>query len=112
MAIQQQRDLNQSLSTELNRNRHLTRKLINTEEAIRQEISRELHDEIGQNITAIRMQASIMKRLEHSPKIAQVVGMIEQLSLNIYDTTKGLLNRIRPKMLDDVSLQQAIQNLF
>ncbi|THA07700.1 signal transduction histidine-protein kinase/phosphatase UhpB [Rodentibacter pneumotropicus] len=112
LAIQQQRDLNQSLSTELNRNRHLTRKLINTEEAIRQEISRELHDEIGQNITAIRMQASIMKRLEHSPKIAQVVGMIEQLSLNIYDTTKGLLNRIRPKMLDDVSLQQAIQNLF
>ncbi|OOF57979.1 signal transduction histidine-protein kinase/phosphatase UhpB [Rodentibacter genomosp. 2] len=112
LAIQRQRDLNQSLSTELNRNRHLTRKLINTEEAIRQDISRELHDEIGQNITAIRMQASIIKRLEHSPKIAQVVGMIEQLSLNIYDTTKGLLNRIRPKMLDDVSLQQAIQNLF
>ncbi|OOF38958.1 two-component system sensor histidine kinase UhpB [Rodentibacter mrazii] len=112
LAIQRQRDLNQSLSTELNRNRHLTRKLINTEEAIRQDISRELHDEIGQNITAIRMQASIMKRLEPSPKITEVVGMIEQLSLNIYDTTKGLLNRIRPKMLDDVSLQQAIQNLL
>lgn len=112
LAIQRQRDLNQSLSTELNRNRDLTRKLINTEEAIRQEISRELHDEIGQNITAIRTQASIMKRLEPSPKIEKVSGMIEQLSLNIYDTTKGLLNRIRPKMLDDLTLQQAIQNLF
>lgn len=112
LAIQRQRDLNQSLSTELNRNRELTLKLINTEESIRQEISRELHDEIGQNITAIRTQASIMKRLESSPKIEKVSGMIEQLSLNIYDTTKGLLNRIRPKMLDDLTLQQAIQNLF
>ncbi|OOF35542.1 signal transduction histidine-protein kinase/phosphatase UhpB [Rodentibacter heidelbergensis] len=112
LGIQQLRDLNQSLSAELARNRHLTRKLINTEEAIRQEISRELHDEIGQNITAIRMQASMIKRIEHSPKISQGVGMIEQLSLNIYDTTKGLLNRIRPKMLDDISLQQAIENLF
>ncbi|WP_244160221.1 signal transduction histidine-protein kinase/phosphatase UhpB [Rodentibacter trehalosifermentans] len=112
LAIQHQRDLNQSLSTELQRNRRLTRKLIGTEEAIRQEISRELHDEIGQNITAIRMQASMMKRLESSPKIVKVSEMIEQLSLNIYDTTKGLLNRIRPKMLDDVSLQQAIENLF
>lgn len=112
LAIQRQRDLNQSLTLELNRNRDLTRKLINTEESIRQAISRELHDEIGQNITAIRTQASIMKRLDPSPKIEQVSSTIEQLSLNIYDTTKGLLNRIRPKMLDDVDLQQAIQNLF
>lgn len=112
LAIQRQRNLNHSLTLELNRNRELTRKLINTEESIRQEISRELHDEIGQNITAIRTQASIMKRLDPSPKIERVSSTIEQLSLNIYDTTKGLLNRIRPKMLDDLDLQQAIQNLF
>ncbi|OOF79024.1 two-component system sensor histidine kinase UhpB [Rodentibacter caecimuris] len=112
VAIQRQRDLNQSLSMELSRNRDLTRKLINTEEAIRQEISRELHDEIGQNITAIRTQAAIMKRLAPSLKIEQVSGFIEQLSLNVYDTTKGLLNRIRPKILDDLTLKQAIENLF
>lgn len=112
LAIQRQRDLNRSLTLELDRNRDLTRQLINTEEAIRQAISRELHDEIGQNITAIRTQASIIKRLDASPKIEKVSHTIEQLSLNIYDTTKGLLNRIRPKMLDDLELQQAIQNLF
>ncbi|OOF56969.1 signal transduction histidine-protein kinase/phosphatase UhpB [Rodentibacter myodis] len=111
-AIQYQRDLNQSLSLELTRNRDLTRKLINTEEAIRRQISHELHDEIGQTITAIRTQAAIMKRLETSPKIVQISHTIERLSLNIYDTTKGMLNRIRPKMLDDLPLQQAIQNLF
>ncbi|WP_423738288.1 signal transduction histidine-protein kinase/phosphatase UhpB [Caviibacterium pharyngocola] len=112
VGIQRQRDLNYSLSVELNRNKHLTRQLINTEESIRQDISRELHDEIGQNITAIRTQASILKRIGHSETHEKLAGTIEQLSLNIYDKTKGLLNRIRPRLLDDLDLHQALQNLF
>ncbi|MFY1026852.1 signal transduction histidine-protein kinase/phosphatase UhpB [Actinobacillus seminis] len=112
LAIQHQRDLNRSLSVELNRNKMLTRQLVNTEETVRQEISRELHDEIGQNITAIRTQASILKRLENLPQHEKIADTIEQLSLNIYDTTKGLLNRIRPRLLDDLDLHQALQNLF
>lgn len=39
LAIQHQRDLNRSLSVELNRNKMLTRQLVNTEETVRQEIS-------------------------------------------------------------------------
>ncbi|MDG6855204.1 signal transduction histidine-protein kinase/phosphatase UhpB [Glaesserella parasuis] len=110
LAIQDQRNLNQSLSIELNKNRLLTRQLINTEETIRQEISRELHDEVGQNITAIRTQANILKRI--APNYEKISTTIEQLSLNIYDTTKVLLNRIRPRLLDDLDLPQAIENLF
>lgn len=37
----------------------LTRQLVNTEETVHQEISRELHDEIGRNIFAIRTQARV-----------------------------------------------------
>ncbi|MDG6236489.1 histidine kinase [Glaesserella parasuis] len=98
------------LNVELNKNRLLTRQLINTEETIRQEISRELHDEVGQNITAIRTQANILKRI--APDYEKISTTIEQLSLNIYDTTKVLLNRIRPRLLDDLDLPQAIENLF
>ncbi|OOH92445.1 two-component system sensor histidine kinase UhpB [Pasteurellaceae bacterium 15-036681] len=112
LAIQHQRDLTQSISTELVRNRQLTRQLIDTEESIRRDIARELHDEIGQNITAIRTQASILKRIDPSEKVANSASMIEHLSLNIYDTTKGLLNRIRPRILDDLDLHQVILNLF
>lgn len=112
LSVQYQRELNTYLSIELNRNKLLTKKLINTEEEIRKDISRELHDEIGQNITAIRMQSSILKKLESSEHSQRCAEMIEHLSLNIYDTTKGILNRIRPKLLDDLDLYQAIQNLF
>ncbi|MFC0323819.1 signal transduction histidine-protein kinase/phosphatase UhpB [Gallibacterium melopsittaci] len=112
LGIQHQRDLNHSLSLELVKNKYLTRQLINAEEAIRKDISRELHDEIGQNITAIRTQANILKKISHSLPQERIANIIEQLSLNIYDTMKGLLNRIRPRLLDDLDLQQAIQNLF
>lgn len=112
LGIQHQRDLNQHLSQELTRNQYLTQQLIHTEEEIRKEISRELHDEIGQNITAIRTQASILKRIGQTPEYEKLSQVIEQLSLNIYDSIKGLIHKMRPRILDDLNLQEALQNLF
>lgn len=94
------------------RNRALTQQLISSEESIRQEIARELHDQIGQNITAIRTQASILKRLNPHSQEQKNANIIEHLSLNIYDTVKGLLNRLRPRVLDDLPLPQVFQNVL
>lgn len=112
LGIQHQRNLNEYLSAELARNQYLTQQLIHTEEEIRRDISRELHDEIGQNITAIRTQASILKRIGKTPEYERLSNTIELLSLNIYDTIKGLINKIRPRILDDLDLKEALQQLF
>ncbi|MGC6359068.1 signal transduction histidine-protein kinase/phosphatase UhpB [Bisgaard Taxon 45] len=112
LAIQHQRELNQHLGMELTRNRALTHQLISSEETIRKELARELHDQIGQNITAIRTQASILKRLNPAAQEQQSANRIEQLSLNIYDSVRGLLNRLRPRVLDDLPLQQVLQNVL
>lgn len=111
MGIQRQRELNHKLRHELLRNHSLSRQLVKAEESVRRDIARELHDEIGQNITAIRTQASILKRVENTPMSERCASIIETLSLNIYDTTKGLLTRLRPKTLDDLGLQEAIHQL-
>ncbi|CAG20731.1 signal transduction histidine-protein kinase/phosphatase UhpB [Photobacterium profundum] len=111
MGIQRQRELNQKLRHELNRNHNLSRQLVKAEESVRRDIARELHDEIGQNITAIRTQASILKRVENTPMGESCASTIESLSLNIYDTTKGLLTQLRPKTLDDLGLEEAIHQL-
>ncbi len=55
--IQRLRELNQSLQSELARNRRLAERLLETEESVRRDVARELHDDIGQTITAIRTQA-------------------------------------------------------
>ncbi|MCD9489681.1 signal transduction histidine-protein kinase/phosphatase UhpB [Photobacterium phosphoreum] len=111
LGIQRQRDLNRKLFSELGRNQALSRQLIQTEESVRRDVARELHDEIGQNITAIRMQASILKRVETTPVTQQCASTIEQLSLNVYDTAKGLLSRLRPKTLDDLGLAKAVEQV-
>ncbi len=109
--IQQLRELNSELRRQLKRNRLLSQHLVTAEESVRRDIARELHDEIGQNITAIRMQAGLLKRLEKTPAVINSANMIESVSLNIYDTTKRLLTRLRPKALDDVGLKEAIEQL-
>ncbi len=37
---------------------------------------------------------------------------IEQLSLGVYDSVRRLLGRLRPRQLDDLSLEQAIRSLM
>ncbi len=39
-------------------------------------------------------------------------GTIESLSLNVYDTTKRLLTKLRPKMLDDLILKDSVEQLI
>jgi len=85
----------------------LSAQLINAQEAERKQISRELHDEMGQVLTAIRINlvaiekelspefASILKeRLEEtSSLVEQTLEQIRELSLNL-----------RPSILDDLGL--------
>jgi len=111
VVIQRQRDLNTQLSKELNRNQKLVKQLVKSEEVVRRDIARELHDEIGQNVTAIRIQASLLQRVGTVFTMQSYAQTIEKLSFNIYDTTRGLLNRLRPKALDDLGLEEAIHQL-
>lgn len=111
--IQRLRELNQSLSVQLARNRQLAEKLLETEENVRRDIARELHDDIGQTITAIRMQASIIQRqTAENSGVRQSVALIEQLSLGVYDVVHRLLRRLRPRQLDELSLEQAVRSLM
>jgi len=111
--IQRLRELNLSLQTELQRNHRLVERLLETEESVRRDVARELHDDIGQTITAIRTQANIVQRLARdNPSIKQSAGHIEQLSLGVYDSVRRLLGRLRPRQLDDLTLAQAISALM
>ncbi|MEJ6122048.1 signal transduction histidine-protein kinase/phosphatase UhpB [Vibrio sp. 2-Bac 85] len=112
VGVQRQRDLNTQLMQELDRNKSIAKQLVKAEEDVRRDIARELHDEIGQNITAIRTQANILQRIDNIVKKHNHAQTIEQLSLNIYDTTRGLLNRLRPKVLDELGLEGAIRQLI
>ncbi len=78
---------------------------------MRRDVARELHDDIGQTITAIRTQAGIVQRLAaDNASVKQSGQLIEQLSLGVYDAVRRLLGRLRPRQLDDLTLEQAIRS--
>ncbi|MFB2907200.1 MASE1 domain-containing protein [Aeromonas jandaei] len=99
------------LEMELQARRELTEKLIHTEENTRKKLARELHDEIGQNITAIQIQSQLVKRAGDTPLAVEAAGQINELARRIHHSTRQLLRQLRPPVLDELSLQEALRHL-
>ena len=87
--------------------RYLSSQLITAQEEERKGISLELHDEMGQTLTAIGLNLeSIGKELtpEHAAmikdKLAETISLVEHASDHVRDLSLDL----RPSMLDDLGL--------
>jgi actin-related protein len=85
------------LESELQARRALAEKLIHTEEDTRKQLARELHDEIGQNITAIQIQSQLVKRASDTPLAIEAAGQINDLARRIHHSTRQLLRQLRPR---------------
>lgn len=91
--------------------RQLSHQLVNAQEEERRSISRELHDEIGQMLTGLRMEFRSLARMYNAPahefqaKIDQGKVLLDQALQSVRDIAMGL----RPSMLDDLGLEAALQ---
>lgn len=77
--------------------RVLAHRVMSLQEDERQRLARDLHDEFGQRLTALRVDASwLLRAAVLEPKAQQVVsGMAEQVAL-IQNDVRQLLARLRP----------------
>ncbi len=101
----------QRLEQELHARRSLMEQLVHAEEDARKSLARELHDEIGQNITAIQIQSMLIKRTQDSPPARLAAEQIDQLAQRIHHSTRQLLRQLRPPVLDEMSLEKALYHL-
>jgi signal transduction histidine kinase len=88
----------------------LVRRIVGTQEEERRRISRELHDQLGQLLTALRLR---LEGLKQQPDLANTTQNMQEL----IETTKHLEAEIdflawelRPSMLDDLGLGATIEN--
>jgi len=93
--------------------RDLTRRVIEAEEEERKRLARELHDELGQSLTAIKVDAAYIAReaANSAPKIVHSAHAIETLSSNIMELIRTMLARLRPYGLETVGLRETIHDL-
>lgn len=89
--------------------RTLSQQVLTAQEEERKRISRELHDEVGQALTAINMNLTMLvKQAQMHPlagRLADLQGMLQTTMETIHDFTREL----RPAMLDHLGLVPALR---
>ncbi len=91
--------------------RSLSQQLVKAHEEERRAISRELHDEVGQMLTAQRMEIRNLRQLRTAPE-DQFLAHLEataQLSEEALRAVRSLAMGLRPSMLDDLGLGPAVE---
>jgi len=87
----------ESRSTQLEQ---LTRLLLTAQEDERRRIARELHDEAGQILTAVKIDLDLSGQRDSSELVGKAIAQVRDLS-----------NLLRPTVLDDLGLLPAVRAL-
>ena len=92
--------------------RELSTQIIDAQEAERRRISRELHDEIGQALTAIRVDLTAIEKAlpsELTATIEERLAEADSLVAQTLQQVRELSLRLRPAILDDLGLVPALR---
>jgi two-component system sensor histidine kinase UhpB len=97
---------------ELEENRQLTALIQSHIEDERRSLARELHDELGQYVTAIKTFAvTIANKTENkSPDIAASAQTIVAAANHIYDGMHNIIRQLRPGSLDNLGLSETLKD--
>jgi PAS domain S-box-containing protein len=85
------------------RQRKLTKSLVDIQETERRRIARELHDHLGQSLTGLQFMLETAKNQSQGPQRGHLEQVQEAVSEIIRDVREMSLN-LRPSMLDDMGL--------
>ncbi len=94
--------------------RQLTQQAIRIREQERRHLARELHDEMGQSVTAIKAIASSISKQQEDlqPESRQSASMIVDISSRMYDVVRDMMKRLSPVVLEELGLVPAIQQII
>jgi signal transduction histidine kinase len=92
-------------------NRELSRQLMAVQENERRALARELHDELGQHCSAIRIEAACMQHAHDMGEMAAAAARTAASADALYASVRSLLRRLRPAELDELGLLAALQSL-
>ena len=89
----------------------LLRKIVTTQEDERRRIARDLHDQLGQQLTGLRLKvASLKEKCSTYKEISPDVERIEEIGAKLDTQVNFLAWELRPTALDDLGLIDAVQN--
>jgi PAS domain S-box-containing protein len=97
-----------ALQTERERLRRLSARLLEAQETERRAIARELHDQLGQALTAVTLDLQCLRRDVDPAQHAVIDGLVGSVRA-IVSQARDLSLALRPSVLDDLGLAAAMR---
>lgn len=114
-AVSEQHELTaelQAKNTDLkelaNRNLKLAEKFSTLQENERKHLSNELHDELGQTVTALKIEAMALSRSKDQQMFKDNLPRLNKAVDHIYEAVYRLMNQLRPRLLEELGLVNAL----
>mgnify|MGYP003351771570 CR=1 FL=1 len=111
IALAQRIALERDLAAALTENRRLSQSIVKMQEEERRSLARELHDELGQHLNAIKIDAVTIRDGAHDAANAParadaIVRVVDRVHAVVRDMTR----KLRPAGLDELGLSAALEH--
>jgi two-component system, NarL family, sensor histidine kinase UhpB len=110
--------LENQLAETLAENRRLSLSHVRVQEDERKQLARELHDELGQHLNAIKIDAVAIrdwadgKSDNRWEEVRGAALSVVDVTNHVQDALRDMLRRLRPAGLDELGLTAALENLL
>ncbi len=101
----------QALSKSRAENRALTQHSLGIQEEERRYIAQELHDEMGQSLSAIKAMAASLRKSADPDNGEAVESIIDQCD-RLFAVARSLMRQLRPMLLDDLGLIASLEDMI
>jgi PAS domain S-box-containing protein len=106
--ISDKKKVEEELQSSLEQQHELTQYIEKVREADRVAISRELHDDLGQALTAVKIDLGTIRQITHEKEVDLRIKKVSDLVTDSIKTVQSLTSRLRPQIIDDLGLVSAI----
>lgn len=89
---------------------HLLHQLVTAQEEERRRVARELHDQLGQDVTGLILGLKALQDASADTTAVEHIQQLQALAIQIGQEVQTLAVRLRPAVLDDLGLAVALTN--
>jgi PAS domain S-box-containing protein len=107
--ISEKKKFEEELRSSLKQQHQLTNYIEKVRENERVAISRELHDDLGQSLTAVKIDLGNIRQKTSEKEIATRIIKVSDLVSDTIKTVQRLTSQLRPQIIDDLGLVSAIE---
>ena len=107
--ITDRKKMEDELKLSLEQLRQLAKYKENARESERKSVARELHDDLGQALTAVKIDLGIIKQKVTDDDVSNRIIKVTALVSDTIKSVQRLTSQLRPEIIDDLGLHAAIK---